>query len=419
MSSDVIKCKSCNIVICEVLAFIQNKQNVMTVDSLVKVCTSAFSTKEIETAKSLLFDSLTNKQKNIQRKNAGKSERNINDIISIFRNIDPEEMPTFVARDLHRLPPLTFDHVDCTKLLKDILVLKNEISIIKETYATEKQLIEVKNEVVNLKQASLINNFELNINRKRGGGGIKDSFYLDSGPIGLPPFIEKNMEGSCSTPSDKNATADQCVNNALTCKQRNEETEKEIASLRSVFEPVVSEMQQLQSNSEVSVRPKLQTYASIVVESPDKGENAEPEGIWEKVPTHKEKKQRKNRLADYEGRAVVKPDEKFRAADIKIPLFVHQVNKQTSVENIMEYIEKRTGVRVDIKKINMLKQKRYDAYKIFVPHTKVAAFLNDRLWPEGIKFRRFVYFNRIKYDQNKGKEHIYDKSNTNLNGSKR
>lgn len=72
---------------------------------------------------------------------------------------------------------------------------------------------------------------------------------------------------------------------------------------------------------------------------------------------------------------MVKPNEKFRADDIKIRLFVHQVDKQTSGENVIEYNKERTGVLVDIKKINMLKQKRYDAYKIFVAHTKVSVFL--------------------------------------------
>lgn len=47
----------------------------------------------------------------------------------------------------------------------------------------------------------------------------------------------------------------------------------------------------------------------------------------------------------------------------------------------------------------MKKQKRYDAYKIFVPQPKLQTFLQDDLWPEGIQFRRFVYFNRNDYDQ--------------------
>lgn len=418
-TSNVIKCKSCNIVICEVLAFIQNKQNVMTADSLVKVCTSAFSTKEIESAKTLLYDSLVTKQKSVQRKSAGKSERNLNDMISIFRNSDPEELPIFVAKDLHRLPPLTFDHVDCTRLLKDILVLKNELSIIKETYVTEKQLIEIKNEVVNLKQASLINDFDLNINRRRGGGGMQDSFCLDSGPMGLPPFMEKKIiiDESCSTPIGNNVIADECEISELSGKQLCEDTEKKTASTCNVFEPVARESEQQQSNSDVSVRPKVQTYASIVNEAVDKVKKNKTDGIWEKVPTYKERKQRKHRLADFEGKAAVKPNEKFRAADIKIPLFVHQVNKQTSCENIVEYIEEKTGVVVDIKKINMLKRKRYDAYKILVPHTTVSVFLDDSLWPAGVKVRRFVYFNRDMYDQNKGKEKINDKNNLSHRGS--
>lgn len=392
MTSNVIKCKECDIVICEVLAFIQNKQNVMTADSLVKVCTSSFSTEEIEMAKTLLFDSLKNNQKKIQRKNAGKSGRNLNDMILIFRNTDPEELPIFVAKDLHRLPPLTFDHVDCTRLLKDILVLKNEISIIKETYATDKQLIELKNEVINLKQTCHNSNYDLNINRKRGGGGLKDSFYLDSGPMGLP-FMEKKLEGRCSTPSEKNKSASVGEHSARASKQSNSRIETEMASPGSVYVPESCETELQQSNTGNSVRPDDQN------------------GLWEKVSTYKERKQRKNRFANFEGKAVVKPDEKFRAADKKIPLFVHQVNKQTSSDNIVEYIKERTGLLVDIKKINMLKQKSYDAYKIYVPHTKVTAFLNDSFWPEGIKIRRFVYFNRNKYDENKAKKSNLDKSN--------
>lgn len=416
MTSDVVKCKACNIVICEVLAFIQNKQNVMTADSLVKVCTSSFSTEEIEMAKTLLFDSLMNKQKKIQRKNAGKSGRNLNDMISIFRNTDPEELPIFVAKDLHRLPPLTFDHVDCTRLLKDILVLKNEISVIKETYATDKQLIELKNEVIILKQTCLNSNYDLNINRKRGGGGLKDSFYLDSGPMGLP-FMEKKLEGNCSTPSGKNKSANVGEHSARASRQSNDRIETEMASPGSVNVPESCETELQQPNTGMGVWPKAQTYASTVNMMVDKGEKDDHNGFWQKVSTYKEKKQRKNRLADFEGKAVVKPDEKFRAADKKIPLFVHQVNKQTSSNNIVEYIKERTGLLVDIKKINMLKQKRYDAYKIFVPHTEVTAFLSDSFWPEGIKFRRFVYFNRNKYDEDRAKKSIFDKSNNmTLNG---
>lgn len=209
--------------------------------------------------------------------------------------------------------------------------------------------------------------------------------------MGLP-FMEKKLEGNCSTPSGKNKSAEVGEHSERASKQSNDRIETEMASPGSVYVPESCETELQQPNTGISVWPKAQTYASTVNKMVDKGEKDDHNGFWEKVLTYKEKKQRKNRLADFEGKAVVKPDEKFRAADKKIPLFVHQVNKQTSSDNIVEYIKERTGLLVDIKKINMLKQKRYDAYKIFVPHTKVTAFLSDSFWPEGIKFRRFVYF---------------------------
>ncbi|KAI8421495.1 hypothetical protein MSG28_009548 [Choristoneura fumiferana] len=144
MASTVIKCTTCNIVICELLAFIQNKVKVMNEQCLVKLCISTFSVTEIETAKSLLFDSLANKLKKIVRKNDGKSQRNLSDMIAIFKQTEEEDLPIFVARELHKLPPVTFDHIDATRLLKDMLILKNEINNMKDTYVTEQQLTELK-----------------------------------------------------------------------------------------------------------------------------------------------------------------------------------------------------------------------------------------------------------------------------------
>lgn len=44
-----------------------------------------------------------------------------------------------------------------------------------------------------------------------------------------------------------------------------------------------------------------------------------------------------------------------------------------------------------LKKINMKQAKSYNAFKVFVPHNKLAMFLDDALWPEGVTCRRFVY----------------------------
>lgn len=61
------------------------------------------------------------------RKGDGKTERELDDIISLYKECDPEELPIFVAKELHKLPPLSFDHVDVTRLLKDIVIIQNDL----------------------------------------------------------------------------------------------------------------------------------------------------------------------------------------------------------------------------------------------------------------------------------------------------
>ncbi|CAH0402326.1 unnamed protein product [Chilo suppressalis] len=44
------------------------------------------------------------------------------------KGLDPDDVPTFVAKELHKLPPVTFDHVDVTRSLKDINFLKANLA---------------------------------------------------------------------------------------------------------------------------------------------------------------------------------------------------------------------------------------------------------------------------------------------------
>lgn len=142
MSSSTLKCSSCNVVICELLAFIQNKQDVMDEKGLVTLCLSSFSAEEIDYAKTLLFTAVS--QRKIIRKNKKKSYKDLYDVIAVFKENNPDDLPIFVAKDLQKLPPLTFDHIDASRLLKDILVIKSEIQNIKDTYATQQLVHNIK-----------------------------------------------------------------------------------------------------------------------------------------------------------------------------------------------------------------------------------------------------------------------------------
>lgn len=57
-ANNIVKCASCTIMICEVLAFIKNKLDVMDVENLIPECVTGFSAGDMEEAKTLLFKSL-------------------------------------------------------------------------------------------------------------------------------------------------------------------------------------------------------------------------------------------------------------------------------------------------------------------------------------------------------------------------
>lgn len=112
---------------------------------------------------------------------------------------------------------------------------------------------------------------------------------------------------------------------------------------------------------------------------------------WTLVQNKNKNKKRTNRLSVTKGKAILEPSSKFRAANVKVPLFINNVHKETAESDIIDYILEKTNEPVTLKKINMKFKRGYNSYKIFVPQSKLTLFLDDELWPEGISFRRFVY----------------------------
>ena len=63
-----------------------------------------------------------------------------------MNQINQNEIPIFVARNLTKLPPVTFNHVDVTRLLKDMVLLQREVATIRQIYVKEENLDVVRNE---------------------------------------------------------------------------------------------------------------------------------------------------------------------------------------------------------------------------------------------------------------------------------
>lgn len=183
MCNKVIKCSHCNIIINELLSFIQNKVEVIDEATLISICAKTFSEEEIYKAKSLLYDSLLGEKLQYSRKKNDMGQRDLEETISIFKQYDSKKLPVFVARNLENLPPILWNQLDVTALLKSLVRLQSDVDSIKNNLVTTDQLREVQTDIENLKLTSLVNCDYAAKNSNRRAAFLTTT--LDSGPAGL------------------------------------------------------------------------------------------------------------------------------------------------------------------------------------------------------------------------------------------
>lgn len=372
--SKIVKCSNCNIVICEVLAFVQNKLDVMDEQSLIQICESAFSVEDIEVAKLLLFESVNKRPKT--RKRQGKTMRNIEDIICLFKETDPEQVPIFVAKRLEKLPPISFDHIDVTALLKKIVLLEKSVHDIQHDYVKRGDLTEVITKYSNIPSSLHSDNINVNLNR---GGGF--DFMFDSGPMALTSYNNLSPTVEVSEPG---------MNENTQCPVQDNSIEPTLSETDECKDrPVVTTVIGGTAEGILRSSPKRTMYSEVVQKD---GEWKESKGSEEWIRV--QRKRLRNRFISQKGSALVEPGDivKFKAADTKVPLFISNVHKDVDEQDIINYIYEKTQERVSLVKIKMTRQRDYSAYKLFVAKYKVDTFLDENLWPPGISFRRFVNF---------------------------
>lgn len=447
MSPNIVKCASCNIVINELLSFVQNKIDVMDEESLVRICSTSFSDVDIENAKSLLCDSLAKRKK--VRRGEGGARRSLHDIISLIKETDPEETPIFVAKELQKLPPVTFDHVDVTRLLKDIIVIQKELRSIQDNYTSQTQYVtleqfeEIKKEIEDLKRSKPQFQYsEPYVNMRRGANCLQDSLECYSGPMGLSPWENsknndvflninktaddcKNSEsdhgqGQCNTGGTTGTNEIRCnesrshspVNKIISPSLSVSVQQSAVPTLSSLHDQItmpLSPLKTSQAKADYIMPDKAQqpTLANQIekpllstpqyqqrkqVEKPVTMAEIVQDGEWKVVERRKSQRNIANKLEGKMGKALSTSDG-FRAAESKVPILITNVHKQTKESDIVNYIASKTNERVTLKQIEIRdKRKDHNAYKLFVSKFKVGLFLDETMWPEGIVFRRFVQF---------------------------
>ncbi|XP_028164853.1 uncharacterized protein LOC114355983 [Ostrinia furnacalis] len=338
------------------------------------------------------------------------------DIVSLFKGEDPEVIPVFVARDLEKLPPVTFDHLDVTKLLKDLLIVQKEINDIKMSYVTLDQLDEAKKEFRKCQAASCSSLSppryrNLNVNTRRGA-------YMDSGPMGFSHFdmtvaSNNNNTNSSNVLDSSSPKENRSFLASLKCQQS--KMDKNIPTSEQAAGAVINESSEcVRTGRETGSLSLCEPFERQLFEPPNEAvtfNNKQPDmerSFAEALKTNTEwkvVKRKKPRINyRYHGKVGIcnVNQGKFRAADTKVPIFISRVHKETTEFDITEYIRKKTHEDVKLEKIILNKEKNYNAYKFYISELKLPLFLDDKLWPQGIIFRRFVHYKEklVKDDKN-------------------
>ncbi|KAM3955328.1 uncharacterized protein ACR2FA_010778 [Aphomia sociella] len=378
--SCTVKCIGCNIVIDELLAYLKAKLSKADEESLVKLCTSTFSSEDIQKSHSLLFESVPSELRKISRKGKGKEDRLVFDMLHFLKVTEPDKLPVFVARDLDKLPNLTMDHLDVSKLLKDMALLQADVMQIKTSYVTAEQLESAKKECLNNKILSPPFS-AAKINMKRGA-------YRDSGPIGLSIFDESH------TNNDEPLSLNNFSLHYRNIKYKNIEGKSDATqAVASLVTDCSSDDSPPPAQSDVPTivqRPADQPSADVTNEI--SYAQAVEIGKNEWTVVQKKVKKSKNRVEGKSGIAVIGEDETFRAAERKSPVFITNIHQNTCESDIVRYIYKMTQETVKLEKISIQRHCNYNAYKFYVPQSKLSKFLDEKIWPQGIIFRRFFNF---------------------------
>lgn len=418
MAVNTLKCNSCNIVINEVLSYIQYKFDVIDTVSLKKLCESTYSDKEIENAKKLLFESTSTtetQQFKVRRKGTqlgGKNMRNLDDIICFFKEVDPDSIPVFVARDLQKLPPTSIDHIDSVTLLKDVIKMRNELDGLQEKYATISQLKELQMDIEDLKYTSTINQYN-NVNtRKRG------TYVYDSGPIGLPHSINEENVGKSKSIEYEIATdggqrksphsslshvSSECGAGAkdllatasaisVTHVQRQsvqKTTAKQNHESSNAKSPVTKKSDDI-SNEQCNANHSSALSFAATLQRQGTFKSAKQSDEWTLV----QRKKLRNRFIGSTGKAITDPGMKFKAASVKIPLFITNVSKEVSEKDISDYILQKTKEIVSLQKMTLKTERHYNSFKMYVYKHNLHLYLDDNLWPVGINCRHFVRYKK-------------------------
>uniref|UniRef100_A0A2A4JRK1 Uncharacterized protein n=1 Tax=Heliothis virescens TaxID=7102 RepID=A0A2A4JRK1_HELVI len=363
------------LIVNELLAFLVHAIDYMDEVSILQICRSNFKEEDVSSAKLLLFQSLGKLDQMPSRRRDG-TEKSLQDIIDMLKKTDPDDVPDFVAKELSKLPPVTFDHVDVTRLLKDITTLKAEMTKMQSRMeASDNIIAELRAEITSLRNVgSVIRSPEASkVNTRRGA---------QTASIG-------SFESANTSVSPAADIADEALLAAVARASTPTTVTSRVGTTTPVpaYADIVAKKTPAAQTKRPIVKGVKQKQKSCLFTQKDN--RVQPKGQADKdgfiVVQKKKKKPSQNKC----GTAPTGPKYLLRPAVPVTPLYVSRLHYSTKAEEIVEYIQIKTKLTLRVQKLESRHNADFNAFVVRVPTEHLSKYMDPEFWPKGVVFRRF------------------------------
>ncbi|KAF9802801.1 hypothetical protein SFRURICE_002969 [Spodoptera frugiperda] len=368
----------------ELLVFLQQKLDVMDEVSAVQICATNFSEPDIAASKQLLFRLLNKSDQMVSRRRDG-TKKSIQDIITLLKETDPDDVPTFVAKDLNKLPPVTFDHVDVTSLLKDIVFLKASLADVQRKLdASQVAVADLRSELNELRKSATVTGSPAtgasNVNMRRGACLEVSGASFASAVLSPSPRSPPNAEPA------------QCAPRAPRCP-----APVPVGPPRTAARPLDQLLDSAASTKHQGVRRDYASVASSSVGATKKPilvkgtDQADDDGFV----TVQRKKRRQRTSKNRCGATAIlasSPAEsniKIRAAKPNTPVYISRLHYTTKAEDIVEYVRQKLKYAPRVQLLESRHNANFKAFVVRVPTCFLHLVLDEIFWPQDVVFRRF------------------------------
>ncbi|KAJ2942449.1 hypothetical protein O0L34_g16054 [Tuta absoluta] len=355
------------LIINELLTFVQNKIDVLDELSIAQICGSNFTDDEVEKGKAVLYNAFPASKVPLRR-GEDKKKKDLKDIIKILKESDPIDLPTFVAKDLNRLPPVSFDHVDVTRLLKDINILKTDLQTMKADSVSKMELanldMKISTELTGLK--STIQKADTQCKKKKTNNmNISTTPKRNDNRLTLMPTPACNVTGSpepIHTPS---------------------------------YRDIIREPRQKRGNSS-STAPRQTGNNSAAATEQSASRTAKdnvvnhnftddrPNDDNGKFTTVVNRKTKRRNL-----RGSLQNSTRILVNEPKVFIYVSRTKKSTTAADIISHISDMNESCVGVELLKQNKELDFNSFKIAVNVGQLEKFLSNDFWPSGLVFRRY------------------------------